>query len=65
MISATLGWCLQIDDLEEEEPKRPKAKWYRRLTFWSKAWPVLATCCLLISAALLRKFGAMQASQSN
>jgi hypothetical protein len=52
---------MQIDDLEDE-PKRPKAKWYKRVSWWQKAWPVLATCCLLVTAALLRKFGPHQAS---
>ena len=54
---------MQIDDLEDE-PKRPKAKWYKRVSWWHKAWPVLATCCLLVTAALLRKFGPQQASSS-
>lgn len=52
---------MQEDELEDE-PKRPKAKWYKRMSWWHKAWPVLATCCLLVTAALLRKFGPRQAS---
>ena len=51
----------QLDDLEEE-PKKPKAKWYRRLSFWHRAFPILATCCLLVIAALFRKFGPEQVS---
>ncbi|DBA97213.1 TPA: hypothetical protein ACH3X1_014965 [Trebouxia sp. C0004] len=50
---------LLIDDLEDE-PTRPKAKWYKRVSWWYKAWPVLATCCLLLTAGLLRKFGSHQ-----
>ena len=55
--------CLhaQLDDLEEE-PKHPKAKWYRRLSFWHRAFPILATCCLLVVAALFRRFGPGQVS---
>ena len=55
--------CLhaQLDDLEEE-PKQPKAKWYWRLSFWHRALPVLATCCLLVIAALFRRFGPEQVS---
>jgi len=52
---------VQLDDLEDE-PQSPKAKWYRRLSFWYRVWPILATCCLLVIAALLRKFGPEQAS---
>ncbi|KAL3133020.1 hypothetical protein ABBQ38_006929 [Trebouxia sp. C0009 RCD-2024] len=44
------------DDLEVE-PKQAKAKWYRRISWWQRALPVLATCYLLVIAALFRKFG--------
>lgn len=55
--------CLyvQTDDLEVE-PKQAKAKWYRRISWWQRALPVLATCYLLVIAALFRKFGPGQVS---
>ena len=54
----------KLEDLEDE-PKRPRPKWYYRLSFWGKAWPVLATVCLLIAAALLRRFGPDQVLSGN
>ncbi|DBA70449.1 TPA: hypothetical protein ACH3X2_011857 [Trebouxia sp. C0005] len=31
--------CELLEDELEDEPKRPKAKWYKRMSWWHKAWP--------------------------